>query len=233
MIFGGHYPKDIWVKAIQTRDIMEVFGDSIYHSIILHFESGAPMISIEDSLDKLYYTRMLSCAREGTSSIPDRLFLKFVSNEIDVRNLQTAIKFMSLKRKEKGDSDRSSGLERYANDAFIHGGGGLDLLTYIRLFRSDDMDSMIVVSKGHWFERSLMEMIEQRNDEGFAFHLKDLEKALFEMVNNYSSTYPLSIFPSLSYLLKKRAEVRLIRIIARGKAHGFDNEYIKRFGWLN
>ena len=55
-----------------------------------------------------------------------------------------------------------------------------------------------------------------------------LDKYLAKEAERFSHLYPLSVLPILDYVIRKKIEVDNIRIIARGKASGMDNEIIKK-----
>jgi V/A-type H+-transporting ATPase subunit C len=57
--------------------------------------------------------------------------------------------------------------------------------------------------------------------------MRALEKHILREATKHANIHPLSILPVLDYLLAKKSEVDNIRIIARGKEDGLDDETIK------
>jgi V/A-type H+-transporting ATPase subunit C len=54
-----------------------------------------------------------------------------------------------------------------------------------------------------------------------------LKRYKLRKAQTFSHLYPLSVIPILDYMINKRVEVDNIRIIARGKVSGLDNNTIK------
>jgi V/A-type H+-transporting ATPase subunit C len=59
-----------------------------------------------------------------------------------------------------------------------------------------------------------------------------MELSLIDLASRYSISYPLSILPILTFLLRKRSEVENIRLIARARSHGLSREEIKEISWM-
>jgi V/A-type H+-transporting ATPase subunit C len=57
--------------------------------------------------------------------------------------------------------------------------------------------------------------------------VSSLEKYKIRKARTFSHLYPLSIVPILDYMINKQVEVDNIRVIARGKVSGLDNNTIK------
>jgi V/A-type H+-transporting ATPase subunit C len=55
-----------------------------------------------------------------------------------------------------------------------------------------------------------------------------LHKRLARQAEKLSHAYPSSVLPIVDYIVRKKIEVDNIRIIARGKQSGLNNEHIKK-----
>jgi V/A-type H+-transporting ATPase subunit C len=169
--------------------------------------------ALEDFLDKTYYQRLLESI--DPSSKPKRLFKDFVRMEIDVLNTETILK---LKMEEvPGDQ-----IMRY----FIEGGKQLDHKLAAQLASADSIESMFNDLAKLDFYADIADVISAET-KSLRTLVAALKRYKLRKAQTFSHLYPLSVIPILDYMINKRVEVDNIRIIARGKVSGLDNNTIK------
>jgi len=169
--------------------------------------------ALEDFLDKTYYQRLLESI--DPSSKPKRLFKDFVRMEIDVLNTETILK---LKMEEvPGDQ-----IMRY----FIEGGKQLDHKLAAQLASADSIESMVNDLAKLDFYADIADVISAET-KSLRTLVAALKRYKLRKAQTFSHLYPLSVIPILDYMINKRVEVDNIRIIARGKVSGLDNNTIK------
>jgi V/A-type H+-transporting ATPase subunit C len=169
--------------------------------------------ALEDFLDKTYYQRLLESI--DPSSKPKRLFKDFVRMEIDVLNTETILK---LKMEDvPGDQ-----IMRY----FIEGGKQLDHKLAAQLASADSIESMFNDLAKLDFYADIADVISAET-KSLRTLVAALKRYKLRKAQTFSHLYPLSVIPILDYMINKRVEVDNIRIIARGKVSGLDNNTIK------
>ncbi|MEM2900580.1 MAG: ATP synthase A1 subunit C, partial [Thermoplasmata archaeon] len=171
----------------------------------------------EEVLYKVYYKYLLSAIPENTK--PNKLFLDFVRKEIDITNLSTLFRCFyegGLNTGELAQLMIPGGLEldieKLKNLATIEGLDGLENALVKYSFYADIKESFGLIEKEH----SVNPVV------------RELERHLLKSADTFSHIYPLSILPIISYILRKKVEVDNIRIIARGKESGLEDEVIQR-----
>jgi len=171
----------------------------------------------EEVLYKAYYKYLLSTIRETTN--PNKLFLDFVKKEIDTINLSTLFRCFyegGLSTSEVAQLMIPGGLEldieKLKNIASLENLEALESALAKYSFYSDIKDSFALIEKVH----SVNPVV------------RELERHLLKSSETFSHIYPLSILPIISYILRKKVEVDNIRIIARGKESGLEEEVIQR-----
>jgi V/A-type H+-transporting ATPase subunit C len=229
MVFGGSLPEAFWVRSFDDREhVADHFKGTPFQNIMRGSYGKEALSSVEDDLDRLYYDHLFGHAAHRPSARSDRIFLQFVRKEIDLRNLSTAVKIMFLCF-NGGNEDMVCTM---AKRGFVRNGWALNLTRFTELSGCSDMDEVLEKSSGLWYEEMLREIIEAGIGGSSRYYLRRIEGGLMDLATGYSVSYPLSILPVLSFLLRKRAEVENIRIIARAKSHGFSKEDIKELSWM-
>lgn len=172
--------------------------------------------SVEDSLDKVYYTQLLKTVQPRGK--PEKLFLSYIKREIDIVNLRTL-----LKLKQAGLP-----LERIRT-YFIEGGHELKVKELERMASTDSFEALLDdLSKLSFYEeiREGVEIAKQTGSlSGIMLNLKKWQARQSE---RFSNIYPLSVLPVIDYIIRKNDEVNNIRMIARGKAAGMDPDTINK-----
>lgn len=186
-----------------------VFPPQLMESI----KANGKLACLEDFLDKVYYQKLLDSI--DPSSKPTRLFKDFIRMEIDIINVETILK---LKMENvPGDS-----IMTY----IIEGGKQLDLKMAKKLAHAESLEAMAADLKRLDFYGEIAEVIKSET-KSLRMLVSILERYKLRKAKTFSHLYPLSVIPILDYMINKKVEVDNIRIIARGKTSGLDNNTIK------
>lgn len=192
-------------------------GLQVPADITLSLERDGNLAAVEDYLDFTYYERLLESIDANKKS--DKQFLSFVKREIDIVNLRTLLKL-------KMDKMPAEKVKAY----FIPGGGNeLSITELNRLAGLESFDNLIDELSKFSFYDEIKNALERTKASGSLNPVMvKLDKYLAKEAERFSHLYPLSVLPILDYIIRKKIEVDNIRIIARGKASGMDNELIKK-----
>jgi V/A-type H+-transporting ATPase subunit C len=180
------------------------------------------LLYLETRLNQLRYREALESLGDEEN---DGLVKEMLQAEIDVVNVTTLLRLGRLR-------DRATQLRtRYGrSDALplLIPGGGLDDRTLAALSQAADVESIVRALSGSPYARVLadrMPMYQQSDD------LAALGDGLDAwLVHKGVRTFyrdPLSIAVAIGYIWAKTNEVRNLRLIATGKALGFDHDVIQ------
>ncbi len=185
--------------------------------ITLSLERDGNLAAVEDYLDFIYYQRLLASIDPNKKS--DSQFLSFVKREIDIVNLRTLLKL-------KMDNMAGDKIKVY----FIEGGSNeLSIAELNRLAGIETFDNLVdELSKYSFYDEIKNSLEKAKTTRSLNPVMVKLDKYLAKEAERFSHLYPLSVLPILDYIIRKKIEVDNIRIIARGKASGMDNEIIKK-----
>ncbi len=185
--------------------------------ITLSLERDGNLAAVEDYLDFVYYQRLLASIDPNKKS--DSQFLSFVKREIDIVNLRTLLKL-------KMDNMPGDKIKVY----FIEGGSNeLSITELNRLAAIETFDNLVdELSKYSFYDEIKNSLEKAKTTRSLNPVMVKLDKYLAKEAERFSHLYPLSVLPILDYIIRKKIEVDNIRIIARGKASGMDNEIIKK-----
>ena len=185
--------------------------------ITLSLERDGNLAAVEDYLDFIYYQRLLASIDPNKKS--DSQFLSFVKREIDIVNLRTLLKL-------KMDNMAGDKIKAY----FIEGGSNeLSIAELNRLAGIETFDNLAdELSKYSSYDEIKNSLEKAKTTRSLNPVMVKLDKYLAKEAERFSHLYPLSVLPILDYIIRKKIEVDNIRIIARGKASGMDNEIIKK-----
>lgn len=195
------------VKIGTIEGVIGAFSKTPYYPALEGFKGD--LSETENNLDRLYYSNLI----KAVSSTGNKLFLKFLKTEIDLKNLKMLFR---MKR---------AGLEH--NEILkILIPGGMEL-------KDADLNRLASVSLNE-FARSLEEYSywEAIADIGADMtSLINIETRLDKYGLLYASRisyyYPLSILPVLDYIMSKKMEIDNLRMIVRGKETALPEEIIK------
>ncbi|UCE80558.1 MAG: ATP synthase A1 subunit C [Methanobacteriota archaeon] len=177
-------------------------------------ESGK-LAPFEDHLDMILYSDLLEVLEPTTNAT---LLLKnFVRREIDVANLKVLLKL----KVEEFPEDK---VQKYLIP------GGMEFsMSKLRTLAQAKGTSMILeeMERSSMYDEIKPSLDRFKEDNKLSGLTIALDKALVRTAEKFGRYYPLSVLPILDYIIRKKAEIDNIRIIARGKEKGLSNEVIE------
>jgi len=195
------------VKIGTIEGVIAAFAKTPYYPALEGYKGV--LADIENALDKMYYTGLIKAA----SATGNKLFLKFLKTEIDLKNLKIMFR---MKR---------AGMER---DDIVNLliPGGMEL-------KNSDLSRLAALP--------LSEFVRALEEYSYWKAIADVSAELTSLINietrldkyglvyasKISYYYPLSILPVLDYILSKKIEVDNLRIIVRGKETKLSEDIIK------
>jgi V/A-type H+-transporting ATPase subunit C len=204
---------------LRYRDITEVVKVSTVEGVIAAFEKTpfypalegykGDLAEIENALDMMYYSNLI----KGVAATGNKLFLKFLKTEIDLKNLKMLFR-MKRAEMERDDIIKlliPGGMElKYNNLSRL---AALPFVEFVRALEEFSYWSAISDISG---DLTSLINIETR-----------LDKYGLVYASKIAYYYPLSILPILDYIVNKKIEVDNIRIIVRGKETDLPENIIK------
>ncbi|VVB89565.1 V-type ATP synthase subunit C [uncultured archaeon] len=195
------------VKIDTVEGVIAALSGTPYYPALEGYKGD--LAEIENALDKWYYSKRIAAATETGN----KLFLKFLRTEIDLKNLNILFRM------------KKAGMER-DDIAKLLIPGGLEL-------KEADLNRLASLPFPE-FVRALEEysywstIADISNDLTSLIQIETrLEKHALVYASQISHYYPLSILPILDYILSKKIEVDNLRIIVRGKETKLPEEIIK------
>lgn len=179
-------------------------------ALISYMQAGR-LSTLEDDIDRGYYARLLG---SGGDDEAKAVFISFVRREIDVHNLQTL-----LRLKTEGL------LQQQIMQFMLPGGlefGGRSLARIAGLESAQDVINAIRLRKRY----AAAEEGGGSGWQGLRLFALALDRMHALESQKLERLYPLSVLPVLDYMLRKETEVRNLRILARGKQSGLQQEEI-------
>jgi V/A-type H+-transporting ATPase subunit C len=192
-------------------EVVSALEGTPYSDVVKDYTGEEPLTHIEDELDKMYYTRLVDSMGQSQG---EKLFLKFIRTEIDIKNLKTLFRLMRSETEREEIQRVLIPGGREISDADLNRLSGMSFSEFIRSLEGYSYWNVIsdVVSE----DMSSLLDVEQKLDA----HLIDYAKRI-------SHYYPLSILPVLDYVLNKKIEVDNLRVITRGKESKLSEDIIK------
>ncbi len=195
------------VKIGTVEGVIAGLSRTPYYPALMGYKGD--LAEIENALDKRYYSKRIDAA----ATTGNKLFMKFLRTEIDLKNLKMLfrMKRAGMERDEiikllipGGMEFKESDLLRLSSLPFAEFVRALEEYSYWKAIAdiSSDLTSLI--------------NIETR-----------LDKYGLVYASQISYYYPLSILPILDYILSKKIEVDNLRIIVRGKETKLPEDIIK------
>ncbi len=195
------------VKVGTVEGVIAAFAKTPYYPALTGYKGN--LADIENALDMMYYSNLI----KAVTATGNKLFLKFLKTEIDLKNLKMLFR---MKR---------AGMEREEIIKLLIP-GGMEL-------KDSDMARLASLPFGD-FVRALEEYSYWNAISDVSAELTSLiniETRLDKFGLTYASRisyyYPLSILPILDYILSKKIEVDNMRIIVRGKETALPDDIIK------
>ncbi len=195
------------IKVETIEGVIAALERTPYYPALLGFKGN--LAEIENNLDMMYYSNIIKAA-EDTGN---KLFLKFLRTEIDLKNLKMLfrMKRAGMERDEITKLLIPGGMELKANDLTR-----LSSLAFPEFVRALEEYSYWKAIADISSELTSLINIETR-----------LDKYGLVYASRISYYYPLSVLPILDYILSKKIEVDNLRIIVRGKETALPEEIIK------
>lgn len=189
----------------------------------LQARGDADLWHLETWLNQLLYREALEGLGEAQN---DLLVKEMLQTEIDIVNVSTLLRLCRL-------PDRATQLQsRYGSAAalpLLTPGGGLQRDTLEKLSRATDIESMVRALSDTPYAAILsnrLQMSHQRAD--LAALQRGLEEFLVRRGVGMFHGDPLSIAIPIGYMWAKTNEVTNVRLIAQGKALGWDRDAMVR-----
>ncbi len=195
------------VKVGTVEGVIAAFAKTPYYPALTGYKGN--LADIENALDMMYYSNLI----KAVTATGNKLFLKFLKTEIDLKNLKMLFR---MKR---------AGMEREEIIKLLIP-GGMEL-------KDSDMARLASLPFGD-FVRALEEYSYWNAISDVSAELTSLinietrlDKYGLTYASRISYYYPLSILPILDYILSKKIEVDNMRIIVRGKETALPDDIIK------
>ncbi len=195
------------VKVGTVDGVIAAFAKTPYYPALTGYKGN--LADLENALDMMYYSNLI----KAVIATGNKLFLKFLKTEIDLKNLKMLFR---MKR---------AGMEREEIIKLLIP-GGMEL-------KDTDMARLASLPLGD-FVRALEEYSYWNAISDVSTELTSLinietrlDKYGLTYASRISYYYPLSILPILDYILSKKIEVDNVRIIVRGKETALPDDIIK------
>lgn len=200
------------------EDVISGFTTMVHatvpQEILVAFKTDKNLGIIEDYLDKCYYANLM--ASINPSSRPESLFLNYIRQEIDIKNLETILKL-------KLENIRGETVMQY----FIPGGKEIDTRLATQLANAETIDSAMADISQLDFYESIKEGLDSSTSSLMGVSV-GMRKYEMEQAKKFSHLYPLSVIPVIDFMFHKEKEVSNIRIVARGIDSGLDKDTIRQ-----
>ncbi|KCZ71343.1 ATP synthase A1, C subunit [Candidatus Methanoperedens nitroreducens] len=195
------------VRIGTLEGVIGAFARTPYYPALEGYKGD--LAQIENALDRMYYTNLI----KAVSATGNKLFLKFLRTEIDLKNLKM------LFRMKRAGMERDDIIK-----LLIPGGMELKDSDLTRL-ASMPLNEFVRALEEYSYWNAISDV------SGDLTSLVNIEPRLDKYGLVYASRisyyYPLSILPILDYILSKKIEVDNLRIIVRGKETSLPEEIIK------
>ncbi|MFZ2410222.1 MAG: V-type ATP synthase subunit C, partial [Candidatus Methanoperedens sp.] len=194
-------------KIGTVEGVIAAFAKTPYYPALEGYKGV--LADIENNLDKLYYSNLI----KAVTATGNKLFLKFLRTEIDLKNLKVLfrMKRAGMEREDIIKMLIPGGME--LKEADLARLAAMPLSEFVRALEEYSYWKAISDVSG---ELSSLINIETR-----------LDKYGVVYASQISYYYPLSILPVLDYILSKKIEVDNLRIIVRGKETSLPEDIIK------
>jgi V/A-type H+-transporting ATPase subunit C len=218
---SGKYPEEYWQNIVQkgktVQETIEILKGNDYYETIKTFVQDWELhpAECENKLEQAYYRLLLNSVH--SRSEPNRLFLEFIREEINLVNIKTL--FMAKFESVEPDSLLT----------MIIPGGKIPEKTMQLLINAPDfklfLEELQKISE-YQMIRDTIGTIEQTGSLSQVIRI--LEKEHLTKATKKSYLHPLSILPILDYVIRKRIEIENLRIIIRAKEKGLSDQVINQ-----
>ena len=176
------------------------------------YKTQGDLAPVEDYFTKAYYRDLLSAVEANDR--PTTVFRNFVRSLIDIKNVETLLKF----KIESIDVETVMGF-------YIPGGREIDERIMSQLAASPDVASLLNDMQQLKMYADIKDSLSA--DTTVTGVISVLAHYEGQLANAVASLYPLSVLPAVDYILHKEQEVRNLRLIAYGVETGLDNATVK------
>ncbi len=199
------------VETMPIKALAEILSEKLPAALESHSFGD-----IENELYKYYYATLIKAARSGmTGGLP---FLKYVTFEIDVKNITNLFRIRAQAAKE---SDTHS--------VWIEG-GAFKSEELERLTTVENLDEVVDSLKKKVKVAVLNDALEELREKKPVYAIENaLTAAQLNQMDRMSKRNPFSISPLLVYLERKKYEVANLRALARGKQAGLSAEILEKY----
>jgi V/A-type H+-transporting ATPase subunit C len=216
----GKYPENYWQDIVQrsktVQEAIELLKGNEYYETVKAFKQDWELhpAECENKLEQAYYRFLLNSIR--SQSEPNRLFLEFIREEIDLINIKTL--FMA-----KFESVESAIL-----CPMIIPGGKIPEKTIQLLCNAPDFKEFLKEFQKISECDIIRDVVGTIEQTGSLSHvIRVLEKNHLTKATKKSYLHPLSILPILDYFIRKKIEVENLRILTRAKEKGLSDQIIR------
>lgn len=195
------------VKIATVEGVIAAFAKTPFYPALEGYKGV--LADIENALDRMYYSNLI----RAVSATGNKLFLKFLRTEIDLKNLKI------LFRVKRAGMERDEILK-----LLIPGGMELKEADLARL-AAMPLSEFVRTLEDYSYWKAISDVA---GDLASLINIETrLDKYGLVYASQISYYYPLSILPVLDYILSKKIEVDNLRIIVRGKETMLPEETIK------
>jgi len=217
---AGGYTETYWKEIIDNSNSMDESIESLkkndwYPTLVkLKEDYGTDLSQFESKLEIEYYTHLLNLIPKKPKA--NLLFIKFIKSEIDLVNLKTL--FMT----------KSGSVEPNIIKEMLIPGGEFSLDELQILVDAADFKQFVNKLQKFSFYEIIKDDVKILEETGELHHvIRALEQDHAAKAKKFSYTYPLSILPIMDYFIRKKIEVDNLRIIAKGKDFGLNEDAVK------
>ena len=217
---AGKYPEEYWTEIVRKSKTVEetidaLKGNEYYETLSgLKEEWELHPAECENKLEQVYYSNLLNSIH--SRSEPNRLFLEFIRQEINLLNIKTL--FMT----------KFEIVEPAQIALMILAGGEIPEKTMQMSISAADFKQFLEELQKLPEYHTIRDVVGTIEQTGSLNHvIRALEKEHLTRATKSSYLHPLSILPILDYLIRKKIEVENLRILARGKEKGLPEQVIR------
>jgi len=218
---AGTLSMEFLMSLLEKESVEEILKGSriadfhIFKDSITDFNEKNSLASIENALDKFYYSHIIQFS--GILPKEGRLFKNFLLKEAEIMNILT------LLRLNKAGLGRESAL-----NFVIQLGDRQKDAKMALLANANDIDEMAKVLQRTEFTDIFSEGIEEFRKSNSLIALETgLHKHLLRQSVLLMHQHPLSVDIILGYMFAKDIEVRNLKIILKGKQLGLSEGFIE------
>jgi len=212
LVPAGAFSEDFlktFVAMTSVQDVMDALSKKpslrITPELVREVVDTGRLASLEDHLDKVFYSDLLKAVKRTDKA--DMLLNQFIRREVDVTNIKVLLKL-------KADRIPEDQIAKY----LIPGGMEFAIDRLRSLSGGEGVGAILEELERSSMAQQLKPAIDKyRSDKKLSDLTIALDKALVGTSEKFAHFYPLSILPIVNYMIRKKAEVDNIRIIARGK----------------